>query len=80
MANISNKNEQNVPGAYYVDTQCIACDACVVEAPKFFAMNDKEGRAYVFKQPKTQSEIDECENAMAGCPVEAIGNDGLTNK
>jgi len=77
MAILKGRHPDNIAGTYYVDNQCIACDACVVEAPKFFAMNDKEGRAFVFNQPKSQIEIDECENALAGCPVEAIGNDGL---
>ncbi|MDH4468628.1 MAG: ferredoxin [Bacteriovoracaceae bacterium] len=76
MADKHKRNSENVLGKYFVDDQCIACDACVVEAPKFFAMNDKEGRAYVKKQPITEKEIEECENALTGCPVEAIGNDG----
>ena len=68
----------NVPGAYYVDEQCIACDACTLEAPRFFLMNDTDGHAYVSLQPKTDQEIEECENALAACPVEAIGNDGAS--
>ncbi len=76
MAEKDQKFSQNVPGAYYVDEQCIACDACVVEAPKFFEMNDEEGHAFVKKQPKNDSDREDCENALACCPVEAIGNDG----
>ncbi len=76
MAQKSAKFSDNVAGKFYVDDQCIACDACVVEAPKFFIMNDNDGHAYVTKQPTTQEEIKECENALAACPVEAIGNDG----
>lgn len=76
MADKEGRFNQNAKGAYYVDDQCIACDACVIEAPQFFEMNDDDGHAYVIKQPQTQQEIDDCENALAGCPVEAIGNDG----
>jgi ferredoxin len=76
MAQKSAKFSDNVAGKFYVDDQCIACDACVVEAPKFFIMNDNDGHAYVMKQPSTPEEIKECENALAACPVEAIGNDG----
>jgi len=72
----SAKFSDNIFGKYYVDDQCIACDACVVEAPGFFTMNDNEGHAYVKNQPQTAEEIAECENAIAACPVEAIGNDG----
>jgi ferredoxin len=76
MADKKSKFAQNVTGKYYVDDQCIACDACVMEAGHFFEMNDDEGHAFVKKQPKTQQEIEECENALQACPVEAIGNDG----
>lgn len=76
MADKNNRFKHNVPGKYFVDDQCIACDACCVEAPKFFAMNDDEGHAYVKLQPISPAEIEEAENALAACPVEAIGNNG----
>ncbi len=76
MARKSKKLPGNITGSYYVDDQCIACDACVVEAPKFFAMNDEKGHAFVFKQPITDIELKDCEAALASCPVEAIGRDG----
>ncbi len=76
MADKKHRNPQNVPGKYYVDDQCIACDACCIEAPRFFAMNDEEGRAYVKAQPMCPEEAQEAENALSACPVEAIGNDG----
>jgi ferredoxin len=76
MADKNHKWELNVPGSFYVDDQCIACDACVIEAENFFAMNDLKGHAYVKKQPLTAKEIAECDNALASCPVEAIGKDG----
>ncbi len=76
MADKNAKFSQNVIGKYYVDDQCIACDACCVEAPHFFKMNDDDGHAYVSLQPKTPEEIKDCENALAACPVDAIGNNG----
>ena len=76
MADKNSKFEQNIPGRFYVDDQCIACDACVMEAPLFFAMNDEEGHAYVKLQPKTDAEIEQCNEALEACPVEAIGKDG----
>ncbi len=76
MADKNNKFQLNVDGKYYVDDQCIACDACVMEAPDFFEMNDDDGYAYVKAQPSSPEQIEECENALAGCPVDAIGNDG----
>jgi ferredoxin len=76
MADKSAKFEQNVSGAFYVDDQCIACDACVMEAPRFFVMNDDEGHAFVKLQPQTPEEKQECLDALEACPVEAIGQDG----
>ncbi|MCB9060043.1 MAG: ferredoxin [Halobacteriovoraceae bacterium] len=76
MADKANKFKDNVEGKYYVDDQCIACDACVAEAERFFEMNDEDGHAFVKLQPSTEQETEECENALAACPVEAIGNDG----
>ncbi len=76
MADKEAKWSMNKEGKYYVDDQCIACDACVVEAPKFFAMNDDDGHAYVTDQPETEEAKEECENALACCPVGAIGDDG----
>lgn len=76
MAQKSKKFSDNADGKYYVDDQCIACDACVAEAPDFFVMNEEDGHAYLKKQPQTKEEIAQCDNAIAACPVEAIGNDG----
>jgi len=76
MASKQNKFKENVNGKYYVDDSCIACDACCVEAPRFFAMNDDDGHAYVKLQPQTPEDMKEAENALSACPVEAIGNDG----
>ncbi len=76
MADKRNKWSQNTEGQFYVDDQCIACDACVVEAPRFFVMNDSDGHAYVKLQPKNAKEIEECLSALEACPVEAIGSDG----
>ena len=76
MADKTARWQENVPGKFYVDDQCIACDACVFEAPGFFVMNDDDGHAYVAKQPSNAQEIEKCNEALGACPVEAIGNDG----
>lgn len=76
MADKSAKWEENVAGKFYVDDQCIACDACVMEAPRFFEMNDTEGHAYVKAQPVSAEDLEEAMAALEACPVEAIGLDG----
>jgi len=76
MADPSNKLDDNVPGKFYVDAQCIDCDACREVAPDFFTRNDERGYSYVKRQPETPEAIEACLEALEGCPVEAIGNDG----
>jgi ferredoxin len=76
MADKQNKLQENAAGAYYVDDQCIDCDACRETAPNFFRRNDDKGYSYVYRQPATENEKAECEEALEGCPVEAIGRDG----
>ena len=76
MANKNKKWPDNVPGRYYVDDQCIDCDACRTEAPKNFTRNDSHGYSFLYKQPSTPEEEVASKAAMEACPVEAIGCDG----
>lgn len=66
----------NAPGRYYVDDQCIDCDACRETAPDCFSRNDDKGYSFVHRQPTDESSRQSCLEAMEGCPVEAIGQDG----
>lgn len=75
MADRANKLPQNSEGKFFVDDQCIACDACVIEAPDFFEMNCEDGHAFVKKQPANSKQLKNCLNALEECPVEAIGCD-----
>jgi len=76
MADITEKWPENVPGPFYVDEQCIDCDLCRETAPDFFKRNDDGGYSYVFKQPTKDEDIELCREALEGCPVNAIGEDG----
>ena len=76
MADKTHKWPVNAAGKFYVDEQCIDCDLCRETAPAFFARNDDGSHSYVFKQPETPADIEQCEEALSNCPVEAIGNDG----
>ena len=76
MADKEDRNEENVGGKFYVDSQCIDCDLCRETAPSNFTRAEDEGYSYVFKQPENESEEAQCREAMEGCPVEAIGEDG----
>lgn len=76
MASVKNKYPENVSGRYYVDNQCIDCDLCRETARECFKRNDDGGYSFVYKQPSNPEEENLCKDAMEGCPVEAIGNDG----
>lgn len=77
MPDKNNKFDENVAGKFYVDKDCIACDACCLSAPDHFEIHEEDGHSFVKVQPKTPKEIEACEEALDICPVEAIGSDGL---
>jgi ferredoxin len=76
MADIANRYPENITGKFYVDNQCIDCDLCRETAPSNFKRNDDGGYSFVYKQPENPDEETQCKEAMDGCPVEAIGNNG----
>lgn len=76
MADLEERYEDNTAGKYYVDSNCIDCDLCRETAPNNFGRNDDGGYSYVYKQPENEEEEGMCKEAMEGCPVEAIGDDG----
>jgi len=76
MPDRDDKVPENTPGRFYVDSTCIDCDACREMAPTNFVRSEEEGYSYVEKQPATPEEEEQCRDAMEGCPVEAIGEDG----
>jgi len=76
MADKSEKQPENTPGAWFVDTNCIDCDVCRETAPNNFTQQKDKGYSYVYKQPENDDEKAQSREAMEACPVEAIGNDG----
>ncbi len=76
MADVEDKNSENVEGKFYVDEQCIDCDLCREHAPDNFEREEDEGYSYVYKQPANDQELELCMEALEGCPVEAIGDNG----
>lgn len=76
MADKNNKYIENVTGSYYVDSECINCDACLLVAENHFKSSKDDSYVYVYRQPQTQQEKELCLEALEACPVEAIGNNG----
>ncbi|MBC8243100.1 MAG: ferredoxin [Verrucomicrobia bacterium] len=68
--------KDNVRGKYYVDYQCLDCDLCRETSPNNFKRNDERGESYIYKQPETPEEIELCNEAIEGCCVKAIRDDG----
>ena len=76
MADKEDKWAENVEGKFYVDEGCIDCDLCRETAPGNFTSEIHGGYSYVYKQPESDEELELCVEAMEGCPVDAIGDDG----
>lgn len=76
MGEVDQRYEDNVTGQWYVDKKCILCSVCSEAAPKNFKESSSGDHDVVFKQPDGSDEEAQCVEAMAACPVEAIGNDG----
>ena len=56
MADLESKFEDNTPGKFYVDEECIDCDLCREIAPTMFHRNDDGGYSFVAKQPEGEEE------------------------
>ena len=76
MADKADAYADNVKGPDYCDDQCIDCDLCRETSPDNFTRNEEEGYSFVYKQPENDEERELCVQALEGCPVEAIGDDG----
>jgi ferredoxin len=76
VADPDDRVPENVQGTYYVDLQCIDCEVCHTVAPSNFMRSYGNGYSFVHKQPESEEERLECEEALAACPIEAIGDDG----
>ena len=72
---MSRLHPKQVKGKYYVDNDtCTLCESCTFEAPDHFA-TDGSG-SYVFRQPVTAEEEENCQRAIDVCPLEAVRDDG----
>jgi ferredoxin len=76
MADRNDKNTDNAPGPFYVDTSCIDCDMCRETAPQIFRRNEDIAFSIAYHQPVTAEETQAAIAAMNGCPTDSIGNDG----
>ena len=80
MADVADKYKENAAGPFYTDLQCIDCDLCRQTAPKNFARNGAGGYSFVMRQPANEDELKQCQEALEGCPVDAIGKNGAQSQ
>lgn len=76
MATPTDRFSENVPGAWYVDTNCISCGLCDDALPVVFRRSDEGDHNFVHRQPASLEELEAADEARESCPVDAIGNDG----
>jgi ferredoxin len=76
MADRNARLSQNVPGPFYVDSECIGCTQCVAVAEGLFGFDEDNDVAFVKKQPEGDEEEKLARQAIEECPVQAIGDDG----
>jgi len=74
MADPTDRWPDNAPGRFYVDRECIDCDLCRTTEPRNFERSE-DGYSYVARQPAGAQEERDCHQALAFCPVEAIGDE-----
>ncbi|MCB0403183.1 MAG: ferredoxin [Bdellovibrionales bacterium] len=72
--------KDNVEGRWYTDQKCILCSVCAELAPANFREAQTNDHDIVYKQPAGETEELQCLEALEACPVEAIGNDGATQR
>jgi len=75
MADKTSVWEDNTPGKWYIDKNCILCGVCIDVAPENFKESDAGDHALVSKQPENDAEQAACNDAKEQCPVESIGDD-----
>ena len=67
----SEKRPTNT-GRFVVNDQCIYCGLCAEVAPMNFRKQAGEEYAVVQRQPQTEQELLQCEEALRDCPYAAI--------
>jgi glyoxylase-like metal-dependent hydrolase (beta-lactamase superfamily II)/ferredoxin len=70
---MAKRLETNVPGHFYVNSNCIDCDQCRQIAPASFS--DVRGMSAVTTQPRDEQERRLAQYALLSCPTGAIGSE-----
>jgi len=65
---------------FHVSRACIGCGRCCGTAPRHFQIDPAVGQSSVVKQPTSETERQQCREALKGCPVQAIGEKSSTSR
>lgn len=76
MAVSTERWADNLEGPWYIDQSCTQCNLCTDIAPYHFSEAESGDHIRVIKQPETEQEVEDCQDALDQCPCEAIGKDG----
>ena len=73
MAQVDERWEDNVEGAWFVDKSCSFCNLCTEIAPDNLKESPDGDHCIVAKQPEGDAELTNMQDAAEQCPCEAIG-------
>jgi glyoxylase-like metal-dependent hydrolase (beta-lactamase superfamily II) len=76
MARPMDRNDAGAPGDWYVDTNCIACDASRHVAPGLIG-SDESGRSIFLRQPDGDEDLVAAYRALLVCPTRSVGNEEI---
>ena len=68
----NERHPDNAPGTWFVNDECICCHLCEELAPGNFRESEEGDHHIVYAQPVGDEQLACAEEAMEGCPVEAI--------
>jgi ferredoxin len=76
MSTIAVKLQENVPGKYYVTSECNGCGICFSYALQNFMYSNDSTYYFVYQQPADAREEEDILRAMEICPMNCIKDDG----
>lgn len=76
MARPMDRNEAGAAGDWYVDANCIDCDAARHVAPGLIGTDD-DGKSIFLRQPESDEDLDAAYRALLVCPTRSVGNEEI---
>lgn len=74
----ANRLADNVPGKFYVTSDCNGCGLCFSCALQNFMYSNDSSYYYIYQQPADAREEEDIHKAIEVCPMDCIKDDGKT--